>query len=629
MYISKRMCEILNILNNERGTYIKSDYIADMLGFSSRTIKRDLKEITSIIESYGAEIEATNKGYRLNIKEEDDFKKFINKYLLDDSLGANESKKDILILELLLSNEYISQDEISSELYLSRSSINKEILSVKNMLKEYNLKIQNKPHYGYVLEGKEIDIRNCMVRYLTANNEENSIIISEKISKGNEKNNILIEYIKNLFMKININKNDLEISYITRYVIVSVYRIFLKNEINLNNEINISLDKSVVQASKEICNKLYSLFDISLEFEEMLYISYIIGNNKSSLFEEKHDKNNIEEMVIHAIDEINNVYGIDFNKDNTLLKGLINHLYTSYSRYCLNVKMDNPMINLIKSKYIEAYNYSVLFKKVIEEDYGIDMSEEEIGYIALHFAASIERSTLNKSLRVILVCSSGVGTAELLKVRISNKFSNIFVQGVYPAYMINSLDLSDIDLIISTVKIKDYKLEKEMINVSALLEEADVEKINEYIKKQRDYEYLDSLFCENLYLKDIKANTKEEALEFMSNELIKLGAINEKTKDTIIERERLSSTEINDFVAIPHCLATENDKSIIAVGILKKPIKWDKKNVQIIFLGVLNPKTKENRKVFTMIYKLTKNKNKVKNLINIEDYIVFKKKFLK
>ena len=56
---------------------------------------------------------------------------------------------------------------------------------------------------------------------------------------------------------------------------------------------------------------------------------------------------------------------------------------------------------------------------------------------------------MNNSLKAIIVCSSGVGTAELLKTRITKKFQNIAIKGVYPAYILDSLELSDIDLIIS------------------------------------------------------------------------------------------------------------------------------------------------------------------------------------
>ena len=629
--ISDRMSKIIKELNNSKKSYINSIELADMLGVSSRTVKRDLKEISEILKDNGAEVEATNQGYRLIINEDELFSIFINENISSSTEGSGKKSDKVNgILELLLSNLYINQDKIADELYISRSSINKVMMDVKNILSEYKITIQNKPHYGYILEGNEIDIRNCMVRFLTQRKEDNSILISNRLVGFKEEDYYnLLEEIKNIFKDLKIRKNDIEINYITRYIVISIFRVKYNCEIVLDDNINISLDNSVISASKTIAKKIKERFKVEFTFEDILYISYIIGNNHIEIKELDDSGISVEQMVIHAIDKIKNEYDIDFFRDGTLLKGLINHLYTSYSRYCLNVTLDNPLINLIKSKYIEAYNYSILFSKVFKEEYGISMTEEDIGYIALHFAASLERYIMNNSLKAIIVCSSGVGTAELLKTRITKKFQNIAIKGVYPAYILDSLELSDIDLIISTVNLEGVNLEKEVINVSPLLTDEDEEKINEHVKKQRDYDYLQNLMSDDLFFTNIEASSKEEVIEIMTKAMIERDIITEETKEQILKREEMSSTEITNLVAIPHCIAKENKNSVLAIGILKRPIMWDKSQVQIVFLGVLDPQVKQNRKVFSMLYKLTKKVDKIKELVNIDELSYFKKKLFK
>lgn len=629
--ISDRMSKIIKELNNSKKSYINSIELADMLGVSSRTVKRDLKEISEILKDNGAEVEATNQGYRLIINEDELFSQFIDENISSSAeVSGKKSDKVNGILELLLSNLYINQDKIADELYISRSSINKVMMDVKNILSEYKITIQNKPHYGYILEGNEIDIRNCMVRFLTQRKEDNSILISNRLVGFKEEDYYnLLEEIKNIFKDLKIRKNDIEINYITRYIVISIFRVKYNCEIVLDDNINISLDNSIISASKTIAKKIKERFKVEFTFEDILYISYIIGNNHIEIKELDDSGISVEQMVIHAIDKIKNEYDIDFFRDGTLLNGLINHLYTSYSRYCLNVTLDNPLINLIKSKYIEAYNYSILFSKVFKEEYGISMTEEDIGYIALHFAASLERAIMNNSLKAIIVCSSGVGTAELLKTRITKKFQNIAIKGVYPAYILDSLELSDIDLIISTVNLEGVSLEKEVINVSPLLTDEDEEKINEHVKKQRDYDYLQNLMSDDLFFINIEASSKEEVIEIMTKTMIERDIITEETKEQILKREEMSSTEITNLVAIPHCIAKENKNSVLAIGILKRPIMWDKSQVQIVFLGVLDPQVKQNRKVFSMLYKLTKKVDKIKELVSIDELSYFKKKLFK
>ena len=629
--LTERMHKILKKLNNTSNSYTNSNELADMLGVSSRTIKRDLKEILEVLKDNGADIESTNQGYKLLIKDEDLYLPFVNDNL-NIGLDVNNKKQSKVkgIIELLLSNKYINQDSIADELYISRSSINKVMIDVKNTLSESGISLQNKPHYGYILEGEEIKIRNYMVRHLTEIKDDNSISISKKIKVSSESNyNELLEDIKSIFKDLGIIKNDIEICYITRYIIISTFR--LKNDfsIKIDENIQLSLDNSIISASKSIASKVKKHFNIDFPFEEIIYISYVIGNNYNEVKASNDDEINLDQMVIYAINKIKDEYDIDFFRDGTLIKGLVNHLYTSYSRYYLNVTLDNPLIDLIKTEHIEAYNYSILFSDIFKDKYNINMTEEDIGYIALHFAASLERDIMNNNIRVIIVCSSGVGTAELLKTRILKKFPNIRIQGVYPAYILDSLDTSDIDFIISTVNIRDFKLEKEIVNVSPLLVNEDVEKINEHIKRQRDFDYLQELMLDELFFTSIDSQSKEDVIETMCKAMIENGIISHETKEGILKREEMSSTEINELVAIPHFITQNNRNSVLAIGILKKPITWNKTQVQLVFLGVLDPKVKKNRKVFTMLYKLTQNIDIVKELVDIDNLSYFKKKLFR
>ena len=61
-------------------------------------------------------------------------------------------------------------------------------------------------------------------------------------------------------------------------------------------------------------------------------------------------------------------------------------------------------------------DYLSLFSNVFRYEYNVNITEEDIGYIEIHFAASLERDIMNNSIKAIIVCSSGVGTAEMLNL---------------------------------------------------------------------------------------------------------------------------------------------------------------------------------------------------------------------
>ena len=131
---------------------------------------------------------------------------------------------------------------------------------------------------------------------------------------------------------------------------------------------------------------------------------------------------------------------------------------------------------------------------------------------------------------------------------------------------------------------------------------------------------------EDLFFINIKSDTKEDAIKYMTDKLIKSDVINQEIAEAIIAREQIAPTEINELVAIPHCISKTGTKSVLAIGILDKPILWDKTFVQLVFLGSLDPSIKSNRGVFTMLYKLTKNIEKVKELVKEKTLREFKGK---
>ena len=74
------------------------------------------------------------------------------------------------------------------------------------------------------------------------------------------------------------------------------------------------------------------------------------------------------------------------------------------------------MLSAIKENYPLAFEAGVIAGIVIKEQTGIDIHENEIGYLALHFGAAIERrKTERPPKRCLIVCASGAGSAQLLR----------------------------------------------------------------------------------------------------------------------------------------------------------------------------------------------------------------------
>lgn len=75
----------------------------------------------------------------------------------------------------------------------------------------------------------------------------------------------------------------------------------------------------------------------------------------------------------------------------------------------------------------------------------------------------------------------------------------------------------------------------------------------------------------------------------------------------------------------PPCIIENNQKSVIGIGILEKPILWDKEKVQIVFFTGMNGKDAENNNVFGHLYRIIKDVSNVNYLIASKSFESFKK----
>lgn len=82
-------------------------------------------------------------------------------------------------------------------------------------------------------------------------------------------------------------------------------------------------------------------------------------------------------------------------------------------------------------------------------------------------------------IKTIVICHSGYGTSQLLATRLKNAFNNIEISGIVSSNSINKIDLSKVDLIVSTV---DFDINQSYLMVSAFLNEIDRENIKNYIE---------------------------------------------------------------------------------------------------------------------------------------------------
>ncbi|PNB65879.1 PTS fructose transporter subunit IIA, partial [Pseudomonas sp. GW456-E7] len=163
-----------------------------------------------------------------------------------------------------------------------------------------------------------------------------------------------------------------------------------------------------------------------------------------------------DQLTFAKIEAVDRELKLGILHDKELKIGLALHMKPAISRNRYGMNLRNPMLAAIKEHYPLAFEAGIIAGMVIKEQTGIDIHENEIGYLALHFGAAIERKkTESPPKRCIIVCASGAGSAQLLREKLRSHFGKrLDIFGTAEYYSLDQMSYESIDFVISTIPIK-------------------------------------------------------------------------------------------------------------------------------------------------------------------------------
>ena len=622
----------------EAKDYVNGQKLEEKFDISKRTLANEISKLKSFCDEMGIElILKRGLGYKLIIKDEDKRKEIIE-YLSEKKDIENEAFNRLnSILEILISrnfsqnNKAIKLEELSSELFVSLSTIKQDIKKAKKILEKYKLGINRISNNGIALSGNELDIRSFISNYLFRNSKKLKYLNVNDFDFSISNENAIYQLISDIVLEV-VKKYDLELSdlgfkNLCIHIIIAIYRIKKNNFISYNNLI-FNAECKEYRAALELKKAIEENFSIELPYEEGVYLYQHLVSQKKLLLDT--DSNNsyedkyIDVIFKYCLDLVYEYSGINFLNDNILKSGLLIHLRSAINRINFGMSIENSMLDEIKSNYTFAYDIAIIFCEGLKNKINIEIPEDEIGFITLHFAGAIERLRLANKInryRTIVVCATGVGTAILLKTKLENKFKDfIEIKGFYPAFKLNHMDLSEYDLVISTIPLENINLP--VINVSPIMLEDDCRKITRFISNRQNSNFKNNIFKEDLFFKDLDLDNKKNIIEYLARAMRENGYIDEEAEASFIEREEMSSTEIGNKVAIPHFIKGQVFEESIAIAILKNPITWDKTKVQLVMMLAFKL-GQDSEKSFLEIYSGIDDISKVNRLIrctNLEEF---------
>lgn len=586
--MNTRALNIIRILLNSAEP-VSSIALSKEIGCSTKTIQNEVKDINKELKN-GEIVSIRGVGYKLEGNIDDIDLKTNDLYDYD--------RVEYIIKKIVnisaTDNDAIKLDDLADSMYVSLSTVKNDLKEVKNILQEFDIKVSSKHKQGICILGEEQKIIKFIISY--SNRSDNNLNIRDFLSDDIIDNLFIIK--KTLLDKLNFEDmilTDIEFKNIVNYITVYLSR----NNTDPKKFINEYIKKYKIQREKPI---------------------------------NEDEKASILQAIREFCKDLNMATSINLSKDKIFEECLFNHICNLYKRPDLNINQYEITAGEIKIKYPFAFELGKIAKKTIEKNLNIKISEDEIENIALHIGGAIERidkSNEKKIYKTIIVCTSGVGTSMLIKSKLENIFKNrLEITKVIPSYLIEYVNVLDIDFVISTVEVNIDNID--VIKVSPMLTDKEIKLIEKYIETENVYIDLDiqKLFSNDLFFKDIKAETRSQVIDIMSENLVEKGYIDDVMKQSYFERELIATTEIGNMVAIPHGANGKVYENKIAIGILEQPISWEVGKVRLVIMLALDKeKILDYEEVFSNIYKRVDSIAKVISICENKNYEKFIKLF--
>lgn len=502
--LNLRQRKLLNFLVNSKTT-ITIKQLSKKFDISQRTIRYDLENIKEYLKKY-SNVELVKKpkvGVWLKC-ESPNVRQIVAKdiNLLDGQLHILDPRErhQLMITELLTKEKPVIVKELGRLAGVSETTALKDLDSVEQWLNKRNLSLIRKRNYGIEIEGDEKEIRRGICDVLKENADFKQLFgflqqvkDTKMLANSNRYFRDLIGDVQLIEIENVVKKAEELMGFsfadgaftgLIIHIAISVKRIKEGNDIQISK---IKLDeiqkKDEFKLGVKLARMIEKKFDVMVPIEEIGYLTlHLMGakiRQEATVEERKVIHNTeIDNMALEIAMVAESILNIPLTKDKQFMKGLILHLKPTLSRIEFGLTVSNPLLWDIKNKYYKYFEVTQLAVKPLEKKLKRIVTEDEIGFIALHIGAAAERYKPIKRVnpRVVLVCSSGIGTTNILAVRLKQEFPSVNILGISSALDAENYAMNKkADIVITTIPINVKSVPVYLVN--PLLNEEDIKKL--------------------------------------------------------------------------------------------------------------------------------------------------------
>lgn len=571
-----------------------------------------------------------------------------------------QGRISFLVNDLLCRTDWVTLDALASALFCSRRTVVNALDGVASYVEMFGLALERRPHRGIRINGPEDRRRICLANIvldrmaadgsLDAQGTAASVdaAAGPAIAHRDFGLAVIAGCVDEATREHGFSINSVAYQNLLVHIAVAVVRVragrYVSDEVAEARDL---VGSDAWRVAVSITERVGEAMDIELPRNEVAYIAIHLAG-KRILFPVEQPaagasaasadadacepacqdtaerpasdaiSDEVWNLAARMIEAVDAAFGLDLARDLELHMNLARHLGPLKIRLTYHMRLENPLCADIRARYPFAFACALEAAAVLTEACQAEVSDDEAAYLALAFALAMERRRLRaaRPKNVLVVCASGMGSAELLAMRCREEFGEQLGSiTTCDVSQVPTMDFASIDYLFTTVPLP-CEVPVPVREVGCFLDRRDVEGVRQLLAHSQAGGIACDYVREDLFVAHLSATSDVEAIMELADVCRRNEDVSPRFADYVLRREQSASTAFGNGVAIPHPLVAASTRTFVCVGLADTPIAWGSQQVEVVLLVSVSADASEDlHDLYDALLKLASDEAALKRLL--------------
>lgn len=531
---------------------------------SAQTTKKAIQLLNDQMEQI-AVIEEKDTSYSLKVMDSQQFSEIMNGSLKQQTDFNSSTKRIAVLIDSFMKQEgYIVIDDLSEVLGVSRSTVNKDLRNLKQLMTRYQISLIGTPNKGLKIAGTEFQLRLLYLHHAYDYLEQpplteellqsiDEIALSKKLDFRTL--GLLQKTINLTIQRIRSGKPLVQaVAYYVNY--------FSDDSLLEELFVNLATD--------------YHLTISKFDFDFLCFPLNIFNNNLVP--EDQADTPEVKTLFDYMMNQINEAVIINLDQEELFLN-MRAHFMFLINRLIFQVETYDIFREEFKQKHAFAHELAEIGIAALANYLQKPFQRAELSYLAIYFELALKLDTQPKMKEIAVVCNTGKGTALMIKRQLATVLGPNIRIAHYSEEEYETKDLDRYFAVFTTVPLKHTKTTTAIIKLTDLFNENWL--LSEWKRivasKAATFEHIQFSF-EQLD----KQLAYEENLILLLEKLRVQQLIDDSFRDYILTKAQEESAIIDNGIAFPHGINRQSEEILVTIGIY--PDGRSTEDIELIFM---------------------------------------------